>query len=193
TLELVDLLDDVDGNDDVVVVEAEQRPRIVQQDVGVEDEVLFHRLAGGFPRARPRGAVGLLLLVSRSIGTEPTRPGRSNAPRRGPEQLLNGPGHRRPGHALPGEAPPEASEVEPVGAAPPSAERCPAYDGAQGPGHACVQSRDHQIRRPRHAFDTGPYTAQLQGPGEEPERSQPWIAAERLEAALRGAVHEQEV
>src|SRR5678815_1103011 len=62
---------------------------------------------------------GLLLLVCRSIGTEPTRPGRSNAPLGGPEQLLNGPGHRRRGHALPGETPAKASEVEPVGAAPP--------------------------------------------------------------------------
>src|SRR5205085_11673966 len=39
-LELVDLLDDVDGDDDVVVFELEQRPRVVEEDVGVEDVVL---------------------------------------------------------------------------------------------------------------------------------------------------------
>src|SRR5207237_9456383 len=39
-LELVDLLDDVDGDDDVVVFELEESARVVEQDVGVEDVVL---------------------------------------------------------------------------------------------------------------------------------------------------------
>src|SRR5690606_14958584 len=51
TLELVDLLDDVDRDDDVVVVEPEDRVRVVEQDVRVEDVVLLHpgRLPGGLP------------------------------------------------------------------------------------------------------------------------------------------------
>src|SRR6185369_3202388 len=105
-LELVDLLDDVDGNDDVVVVKAEQRPRIVQQDVGVEDEVLFHRLAGGFPRARPRdAAVGLLAPRFHQYRHGADASGRSNAAGWGAEQVLHRPGHRWPGHAVPGKAP----------------------------------------------------------------------------------------
>ncbi len=39
-LELVELFDDVDRNDDRVVIEAVDRPRVVQQNVGVENEVL---------------------------------------------------------------------------------------------------------------------------------------------------------
>src|SRR5207248_106715 len=39
-LELVDLPEEVDGDDDVVVFELEEGPRIVEQDVGVEDVVL---------------------------------------------------------------------------------------------------------------------------------------------------------
>src|SRR5438552_9809899 len=42
SLELVDLLDDVDRDDDVVVVEPENRVRIVEEDVRVEDVVLLH-------------------------------------------------------------------------------------------------------------------------------------------------------
>ena len=42
-LELVDLLDDVDRDDDVVVLEPEDRVRVVEQDVRVEDVVLLHR------------------------------------------------------------------------------------------------------------------------------------------------------
>ncbi len=45
-LEVVDLLDHVDRDDDVVVVEPEDAARIVEQDVGVEDEVLFHDRCG---------------------------------------------------------------------------------------------------------------------------------------------------
>src|SRR5678816_1401014 len=133
------------------------------------------------------------LLVSRSIGTEPTRPGRSNAAAGGPEQLLHGPGHRRPGHALPGEAPPEAAEVEAIGAAPHRPERRSTRHGAHRPVHPRIQRRDHQIWRPRHSFDTGPYAAQLQRPGEEPQRPQERIAAEGIEPGLRGAVDEREV
>ena len=40
-LEVVDLLDDVDRDDDVVVAEAEDAAGVVEEDVGVEDEVLF--------------------------------------------------------------------------------------------------------------------------------------------------------
>jgi hypothetical protein len=40
-LEVVDLLHDLDGDEDVVVLEVEQRVRVVEQDVGVED-VVFH-------------------------------------------------------------------------------------------------------------------------------------------------------
>src|SRR4029079_6363087 len=127
-LELVDLLDDVDGNDDVVVVEAEQRPRIVQQDVGVEDEVLFHRLAGGFPRARPRdAAVGLLAPRFRQYrhgaaapgplkrrrpggGVGPAASGGPVAPASGPRETAGGgrPGRTGTRPASPVEPPPAA-------------------------------------------------------------------------------------
>ena len=50
-LELVDLLDREDGDDDVVVLELEDRVRVVEQDVGVEDVVLLHD--GAFGGARP--------------------------------------------------------------------------------------------------------------------------------------------
>src|SRR5258708_371557 len=40
--ELVDFLDDINGNDDVVVFEFEDGLRVVQKDVGVEDVVLLH-------------------------------------------------------------------------------------------------------------------------------------------------------
>ena len=54
-LELVDLLDDVDGDDDVVVFELEEGPRIVEQDVGVEDVVLSQPgLPGKNERRSPR-------------------------------------------------------------------------------------------------------------------------------------------
>src|SRR5918911_1095619 len=43
-LEVVDLLDHVDRDDDVVVTEAEDRPRVVEQDIRVEDEVLLHSM-----------------------------------------------------------------------------------------------------------------------------------------------------
>src|SRR5207253_1587061 len=56
-LELVDLLDDVDGDDDVVVFELEESPRIVEQDVGVEDVVLSQPgLPGKSERRSPRTA-----------------------------------------------------------------------------------------------------------------------------------------
>src|SRR5215469_13346733 len=112
------------------------------------------------------------LLVASSIGMEPTRPGRSNAPTRGTEQLLHTPGHRGARHVVPGEAPPEAGQVEPVRAPPPAPDRSPPRDGAHRPGHASIQGREHEIWRPRHPFDTGPYTAQLQRPGEEPQWSE---------------------
>ena len=41
-LEVVDLFDDVDREDDFVVIELEDRPRVVQQDVGVQDVDLAH-------------------------------------------------------------------------------------------------------------------------------------------------------
>src|SRR6516165_7523549 len=133
------------------------------------------------------------LLVTSSIGTEPTRPGRSNTPTRGTEQLLHAPGYRGPGHAVPGEPPPEAGQVEPVGAPPPATDRSPARDGAHRPGHARVQGRDHEIRRPRHPFDTGPYAAEVQRPGEQPQRPEPGLVAQGLESRLCPAIHEDEV
>src|SRR5215813_14937045 len=112
------------------------------------------------------------LLVPSSIGTEPTRPGRSNAFTRGTEQLLDAPGDRGTGHPFPGETPPQAGQVEPVGAPSPAPGRSPPGDGAHRPGQLSIQGRDHEIWRPRHPFDTGPYAPQLQRPGEQPQRSQ---------------------
>ena len=40
--ELIDLLDHVDGDDQVVVFELEDRLRVVDEDVRVEDVVLLH-------------------------------------------------------------------------------------------------------------------------------------------------------
>src|SRR5205814_7552613 len=55
-LELVDLFDNVDGDDDVVVFELEECARVVEQDVGVEDVVLAQPGLPGLPGAylRPR-------------------------------------------------------------------------------------------------------------------------------------------
>ena len=173
-LELVDLLDDVDRDDDVVVVEAEDAPRIVEQDVGVEDEVLFHRLAGvslGRDLVVMRWA--FWLLVPASIGTEPTRPGRSIAATRGAEQVLNAPGHRWPRHALPGEAPAKAADVEPVRAPPPSPHRRTPRDGAHRPGHAPIQWRDHQ-----NPASTSPVRHRtVRSPGPAPRRAATAVAA----------------
>src|SRR5262245_42007264 len=102
------------------------------------------------------------LLVPSSIGTEPTRPGFSNGTAGGTEQLLHAPGYRGPRHALPGESLPETAEVEAVRTAPSAPHRSPARDGAHRPGHAWAQRRDHQIRRPRHPFDTGPNAPQIE-------------------------------
>ena len=55
-LELVDLLDDLDGDEDVVVLEVEQGVGVVEEDVGVEDVVLG-RVGVGLARA-PWGATG---------------------------------------------------------------------------------------------------------------------------------------
>ncbi len=52
-LEVVDLLEDVDRDEDVVVLEVEHRPRIVEQDVRVEDVVLLHAW-NGVSRMRKR-------------------------------------------------------------------------------------------------------------------------------------------
>src|SRR5262249_11082612 len=64
------LFDDVDRDDDVVVLEPEDRVRIVQKDVRVEDVVFLHRaggtaavIGGGFSggeggRARPPAGGG---------------------------------------------------------------------------------------------------------------------------------------
>ena len=41
-LELIDLLDHVDRDHHLVVVEVKEGPRVVQEHVGVEDEVLAH-------------------------------------------------------------------------------------------------------------------------------------------------------
>ena len=41
-LEPVDLLDDLDRQQDVVIVELEQRIGVVQQNIGIKDVILFH-------------------------------------------------------------------------------------------------------------------------------------------------------
>src|SRR5262249_16672284 len=100
------------------------------------------------------------LLVPTRIAPEPTRPGRSNAFARATEQLLHGRGRRGPRHAVPGKAPPETWEVEPVHAPTPAPHCRLSLGGAQRPGNAGVQGGDHEIRRPRHPFDTRPYAAE---------------------------------
>jgi hypothetical protein len=40
-LEAVDLLDDLDGNEDLILLEAQQGVGIVEQDVRIEDVVLY--------------------------------------------------------------------------------------------------------------------------------------------------------
>ena len=50
-LEAVDLLDDFDGNEDAVILKAEERVRVVEQDVGVEDVVFYQGSFGASPRA----------------------------------------------------------------------------------------------------------------------------------------------
>src|SRR5215468_7638161 len=79
------------------------------------------------------------LLVPSSIGTEPTRPGRSNTSTRGTEELLDAPGHWGPGHGLPGETTPQAAQVEPVGTLPPTPDRGPPRGRGHRPGHASVE------------------------------------------------------
>src|SRR5262249_15730712 len=46
-LELIDFLEDVNRDDDLVIGEFEDRLRIVQEHVGIEDEVLSHEVSEG--------------------------------------------------------------------------------------------------------------------------------------------------
>jgi hypothetical protein len=41
-LKTVNLLDDLDRKEDIVLLELEQRIRVMEQDIGVKDVVLFH-------------------------------------------------------------------------------------------------------------------------------------------------------
>src|SRR5712691_9760360 len=68
---MVDLLDHVDRHDHDVVLEAEQRLGIVQQNVGVEDEVLLQRdLPNGISCvSRGNRCAGALAPVSTSLET----------------------------------------------------------------------------------------------------------------------------
>ena len=55
-LELIDLLENEDREDHLVVGELEDRPRVVDQDVGVQDEVFQGTLARTATRAAARAA-----------------------------------------------------------------------------------------------------------------------------------------